>query len=198
VGVSLLASERQIAANRRNAGKSTGPRSGAGKKRAGQNAFSHGLTRSLPSAAFTREVDKLALHIAGRNKDAITLVLARIAGEAHLDLERIRRAMVALIDRTSVLGSPEAPTLFPSAAAEQGCLIAWNVLMTNREGRAGSKLNHPSDTLPSSERERTTAALSFILPELVKLASYATRAAGRRDNAIRKIIKRSIGKNMRL
>jgi hypothetical protein len=33
-----MASERQIAANRRNARKSTGPRSGAGKKRASRNA----------------------------------------------------------------------------------------------------------------------------------------------------------------
>jgi hypothetical protein len=42
-----MASERQIAANRRNARKSTGPRSGAGKKRASRNAYRHGLTLSI-------------------------------------------------------------------------------------------------------------------------------------------------------
>jgi hypothetical protein len=39
-----MASERQIAANRRNARKSTGPRSCAGMKRASRNAYRHGLT----------------------------------------------------------------------------------------------------------------------------------------------------------
>lgn len=38
-----MASEKQIAANRRNALKSTGPRTSAGKARASQNAVAHGL-----------------------------------------------------------------------------------------------------------------------------------------------------------
>jgi hypothetical protein len=38
-----MASRRQIDANRRNARKSTGPKSLAGKRRACQNAISHGL-----------------------------------------------------------------------------------------------------------------------------------------------------------
>jgi hypothetical protein len=39
-----MASARQIAANRLNAQKSTGPRTGAGKQRSRRNAFRHGLT----------------------------------------------------------------------------------------------------------------------------------------------------------
>ena len=39
-----MASERQIAANRRNAGRSTGPRTRDGKLRSSQNAVRHGLS----------------------------------------------------------------------------------------------------------------------------------------------------------
>jgi hypothetical protein len=39
-----MASEAQVAANRRNAGKSTGPRTAAGRAVASQNALRHGLT----------------------------------------------------------------------------------------------------------------------------------------------------------
>ena len=44
-----MASERQITANRRNARNSTGPHSGAGKKRGSRNAYRHGLTLSKAS-----------------------------------------------------------------------------------------------------------------------------------------------------
>ena len=61
-----MASERQIAANRRNARKSTGPRSGAGKKRASRNAYRHGLTSCVTSsAAVAKQLDKLIRKIAG-------------------------------------------------------------------------------------------------------------------------------------
>jgi hypothetical protein len=46
-----MASEGQIAANRRNARKSTGPRSSGGRKRASRNAYRHGLTLSISSTA---------------------------------------------------------------------------------------------------------------------------------------------------
>ena len=67
-----MASERQIAANRRNACRSTGPRSGAGRKRASRNAYRHGLTLSITStAAFAKQLDTLVRKIAGDSEDAI-------------------------------------------------------------------------------------------------------------------------------
>jgi hypothetical protein len=73
-----MASERQIAANRRNARKSTGPRSGAGRKRASRNAYRHGLTLNIgSSAAFAKQLDKLVRKIAGDTDDAILLERAR-------------------------------------------------------------------------------------------------------------------------
>ena len=60
-----MAGERQIAANRRNAHKSTGPRSVEGKKRASRNAYRHGLAAGVGhSGKFTAEIDALASEIA--------------------------------------------------------------------------------------------------------------------------------------
>ena len=65
-----MATERQIAANRLNAGKSTGPRSKAAKKRASRNAYRHGLSLSClaSSAAIAKRLDMLARKIAEGNK----------------------------------------------------------------------------------------------------------------------------------
>ena len=61
-----MASERQLAANRRNARKSTGPRSGAGKTRASRNAYRHGLTLSITSTAeYAKQLETLVRKIAG-------------------------------------------------------------------------------------------------------------------------------------
>src|SRR5262245_11975173 len=109
-----MASERQIAANRRNARKSIGPRSGGGKKRASRNAYRHGLTVSITStAAFAKQLDKLARKIAGGTEDPILLERARAIAQAELDLARVRRAKVALIERASAFGEldPPRPTL---------------------------------------------------------------------------------------
>jgi hypothetical protein len=43
-----MATERQIAANRANAQRSTGPRTASGKMKSSRNAFRHGLSRPLP------------------------------------------------------------------------------------------------------------------------------------------------------
>ena len=57
-----MASERQISANRRNAKKSTGPQTDGGKKRAGRNAFRHGLAaRIILSDAVGKQVEEFAL-----------------------------------------------------------------------------------------------------------------------------------------
>jgi len=91
-----MATERQIAANRRNARKSTGPRSGAGKKRASRNAYRHGLTLSITStAAFAKQLDKLAREIAGDTEDPILPERARAIAQSELDFARVRRTKVA-------------------------------------------------------------------------------------------------------
>src|SRR5437762_14351623 len=101
-----MASERQIAASRRNARKSTGPRSGAGKKRASRNAYRHGLTLSITSsAAYAKQLDRLVREIAGSTEDPILLERARAIAQAELELARVRRVQGALDGtRAAVVG----------------------------------------------------------------------------------------------
>jgi len=73
-----MASERQIEANRRNAEKSTGPRSVPGRGAPAETPIAHGLTSSQSGAAFAKRVEGLARKIAGRTTDAITLERARV------------------------------------------------------------------------------------------------------------------------
>src|SRR3954453_7372223 len=105
-----MATERQIGANRRNASKSPGPRSRAGRKRAAGNATVHGLTANLLSnATLAEQVEKIAREIAGSVADAILLQHARYAAYAEIDLARVRRIKVALIDRVSAIGTLDRP-----------------------------------------------------------------------------------------
>src|SRR5262249_57013354 len=105
-----MASERQIAANRRNARKSTGPRSGAGRKRASRNAYRHGLTLSITSsAAVTKQLGRLVHKIAGDTDAPIILERAREIAQAELDLARVRRGQGGLIQRPALFRGVHPP-----------------------------------------------------------------------------------------
>jgi hypothetical protein len=183
-----MATERQIAANRRNAGKSTGPRSRAGKKRSRHNAYSHGLTACpISSAAVAKQVEKLARRMAGKTKNAIILEHARDAAYAEIDLARVRRVKVALIERMSAFGSLETPRLFNSVREVSRFLDS----VERGEALTVPEQDDPSTTMPSQEPERTAEAVRGALPELVKLDRYESRAAARRDRAVREIVKSS-------
>ena len=61
-----MASEKQIAANRANAQRSTGPRTAVGKMRSSRNAFRHGLSGPLPFDSMTSaKVDAIAQALVG-------------------------------------------------------------------------------------------------------------------------------------
>src|SRR5262245_34617473 len=175
-----MASERQIAANRRNARKSTGPRSAEGRKRASRNAYRHGLTLSIAStAAFAKQLDKLVREIAGDSKDAIMLERAREIAQAELDLARVRRAKVALIERASAFGELDPPQTFSTVTEIKRFFNALD--------RGRLIVPEPSDssaTMPSQEPDRSAEAVRRVLPELRKLDRYERRAAARRDRAV--------------
>src|SRR6185437_9759908 len=96
-----MASERQVAANRANALRSTGPRTAAGRAKSSRNAYHHGL--SVPMAPDLELVESLARAIANEAAGEeqpeaareVQLEAARGLAEAQLELSRIRKARVA-------------------------------------------------------------------------------------------------------
>jgi hypothetical protein len=185
-----MASERQIAANRRNARNRTGPRSTSGRKRASQNAFRHGLTKRISSAEFDRQAETLARQIAGDSEDKITIELARDAAEAVLELARVRRVKVALIERVTALGRFDVPKRFASPKDEAAWILQHYCGATLWEGRPKFAVD-PLPAMPSQEPQRTAEAVRRALPDLLKLYRYEARAVTRRDRALRTITLRS-------
>ena len=102
-----MATAKQVAANRANAARSTGPRTPAGRATSSRNAFRHGLSIPLPRDLTTAtEIDRLALAIAGEHPSEQQLVAAREFATDHYDLMRIRALRLAATPALS-------PTLDP-------------------------------------------------------------------------------------
>jgi hypothetical protein len=98
-----LTSNRQQRANRANAKSSTGPKTAAGKTRAAQNAFRHGLNVPvLSDPSLAPEVEAMARKISGLNADAEMLEWARRIAEAQFDLNRVRTSRRRLLVRLLV------------------------------------------------------------------------------------------------
>ncbi len=151
-----MASHRQIAANRRNARRSTGPRTPAGVKRAARNALRHGLTIPLvrdPVAC--AEINRLAAALVGRPPSPARLEQARIAAEAEFELRRVRAHRKSLLDRKAV-----------ELAAHQ------------------HEADQRSEPV-AFDNQRGGIAIAAALPELEALERYERRAASRRKRAMR-------------
>ena len=97
-----MATDKQIAANRRNGALSRGPKTAAGKARSSRNALKHGLaipiTRDPATAGkIRRAAGQMASSAVG---DSIRN--AQIAAEASFDLARVRAVFWAAFARTSI------------------------------------------------------------------------------------------------
>ena len=104
-----MISFKQIAANRRNASRSTGPITAQGKARASRNALRHGLSVPIyrPSAV-AADIGEFALQLVGDAASQTEIDLARAAAEAQLELGRIRREKQLLLEvLMSGVSSPE-------------------------------------------------------------------------------------------
>jgi hypothetical protein len=101
-----MASERQIAANRANAKRSTGPKTLVGKMKSGRNALRHGLSLPLPfdmeASARGEAIVRALTHDQASDEQ---LTAATEVAQAQLELQRL-----AAVDRYERLGSRKRST----------------------------------------------------------------------------------------
>jgi hypothetical protein len=96
-----MATDSQIAANRRNGALSRGPKTAAGKARSSRNALKHGLAIPITRDRAARKIRRAARQIApSAVGDAIRN--AQIAAEANFELARVRAAFEVVVARMSI------------------------------------------------------------------------------------------------
>jgi hypothetical protein len=105
-----MTSDRKIAANRRNARRSSGPRTTAGKLEVSRNALRHGLaamTHLNPGIA--PELNRLATAIVGEHADPAAREQALMVAESELTLLRVRALRTKIFEQ--ILPAPGSSQL---------------------------------------------------------------------------------------
>ena len=191
-----MTSPAKIAANRRNARRSTGPRSAAGKARARRNAFRHGLTTpaSLDHVAMDR-IDNLVDALTIDVHSQLQFQLATVAAEAQAEIERVRQTKVNLVNRASAQLREEGAGLL--SAGERAALAfagKTEILMAceRYERRAISRRNRALHALAKLQRElRREEAIELVGPPRPK--SSLTRQNPFREDVLRLQVQKLMG-----
>jgi hypothetical protein len=191
-----MTSPAKIAANRRNARRSTGPRRAAGKARARRNAFRHGLTTpaSLDHVAMDR-IDNLVDALTIDVHSQLQFQLATVAAEAQAEIERVRQTKVNLVNRASAQLREEGAGLL--SAGERAALAfagKTEILMAceRYERRAISRRNRALHALGKLQRElRREEAIEVVGPPRPK--SSLTRQNPFREDVLRLQVEKLMG-----
>ncbi len=94
-----MATDRQIAANRRNGSLGRGPKTSAGKARSSRNALKHGLSIPVNRDKTLRRQIAVLARILAQSEAGDVFLQARAAAEAELELVRARAVMEAVLTR---------------------------------------------------------------------------------------------------
>jgi hypothetical protein len=180
-----MTTEKQIAANRQNARRSSGPRSGEGKRRSSQNAYRHGLSAGVNAhGEYVKDIEALARKIAGNSTDVVVLECARTIAQAEFDLARIRRLKVGLVSRVKAFDEFGPPATFQSL-----CEINQFFKGFDRGELILPERSKPP-TMPTTEPERSAEVIRRALPELMRLNRYERHAGTRRAQAMHTLLER--------
>jgi hypothetical protein len=173
-----VTTQNQRRANRVNAKSSTGPKTSAGRTRAGKNALQHGLNIPVPSnPALVPQIEAIALKIAGPGAEAEALEIARRIAEAQIDVNRVRDIRRRLITVWMIDFARHAP-------------LRQRPARTRTVNRAEQIRGAPFDT-ETLEMSRLTpveelaAVVAQRASELAALDRYERRALSRRKFAVR-------------
>jgi hypothetical protein len=103
-----MTSEAKIAANRRNAQRSTGPRTAPAKARVRRNALKHGLAAFvLADASAAIEVKRIAPILCGPEADDLEREQALIVAETQVALKRVRAMRTRILQEPASASSVE-------------------------------------------------------------------------------------------
>jgi hypothetical protein len=174
-----MATERQIAANRLNARRSTGPKTPAGKRRASGNAYRHGLSIVSDDLEHSEDAKLMLVRMIGDSKDECLIQVARAAVRAHLDLVRVRQTKANMINLVIEFGGLKAPppVSFRSATAVLRYLEQCQPFVWPKPD--------PLAPMPEGKMECAAEAIRRVLPELRKLDRYEVRAYAAKEGALR-------------
>jgi hypothetical protein len=102
-----MTADRKAVSNRKNAQRSTGPRSELGRRHSRRNALRHGLAIAIGSdLSFHEDIDVLAMALMGSRREQNVGEFARQVAEAEMDLLRIRKLRASRFN--AVFGGLEA------------------------------------------------------------------------------------------
>ena len=174
-----MATPAQIEANRRNAGKSTGPKTAAGKAASSRNALTHGLTASITDAEVRAYYD-IIREMVPLDGDGIDAARAEVRAlelaTAEARLARARRAEVSTLSE-----GDSAARLLPEIDSVDDCVAEdaalWKQFTPRdlhqaaklklRLSRAGKRFaartyHRQSRYLKEAERQHAAALRSFL------------------------------------
>jgi hypothetical protein len=175
----------QVAANRRNARKSTGPKSPAGKTRAARNARRHGLAISIWSdPQLSAATEALARELAGPAADPELQSRARDSAAAHIDVGRVQRMRHRLMLQHLTDPVP-IPTTSRAARQHVRDLIELDERWSQDlyiPWRLRGVARIPEGT------ERFALVISNLARRLAALERYERRAMSRRKRALRNLV----------
>jgi hypothetical protein len=130
-----MASAKQIAANRANAKRSTGPRTSVGKMKSSRNAFRHGLSSDLwLDPATSLKAEAMALALVGQDSNSLQLSSAAELAATQLELFRIRQV------RAELMTTVDPASCDPTALKRLHALDRYERVALTKRRRASYKL----------------------------------------------------------
>jgi hypothetical protein len=171
-----MISERRLAANRKNAKRSMGPRTARGKLRVRSNAVQHGLaTTALRHPALAIDIQRMAKAICAESKNRLQFDQALSIAESELMLTKVRSTRFGSLQFLSSI----APTGNDPVAASSEAQARVVIDAAAQDEVLGAMQDGP-------------AVFQRALAEMARYSRYERRALSRRQRAIRTFVATSI------